>query len=355
MASPVWQTGSSLENTISPHGDLTVLVDNLVTGEDRISMISAKRPWFSFDGQELEIENAPVLREDTDFKIKFRAWSDDESDEPSDATYTLTVEGSNEIYLQSSLFFKPCINYESGRITPNGSTETILEASDNDYRTFTTETHLDIDISDDGNATTIDFIFIKGKNIDSYDVTISGGSGSGFIDREIPETIKSFEGTDTDTTINDFQHELYVFDSKTTATTVTIEFTGTDVEIYAIMILELGLEIEANSKYVETSFEKTDRAGSLNTSVTGIQRRGQSLGGQRWKWQVEYACVFTEETTDTFLFWMEENLNFVYAVEFSRYPDRVFPALFPALSIRNEYISRVKSSGEIVYFNVSEQ
>ena len=92
--------------------------------------------------------------------------------------------------LHNSLFFKNPLNSLPGRVERRGTSTIVNEMTDNDYRTFSLQTDVDMDVSDaDGNATAIDYIFIKSQNLDNYAFTPSGGAGSGFTGRSMPESV----------------------------------------------------------------------------------------------------------------------------------------------------------------------
>ena len=48
--------------------------------------------------------------------------------------------------------------------------------------------------------------------------------------------------------VNGFKHDLYEVPSAVTATSVRIQFVGSNLKIYALMVLELGLEISRESR-----------------------------------------------------------------------------------------------------------
>ena len=267
------------------------------------------------------------------------------------------VNASKLATLHSSLFFKVPINYESGRVTEHGTTTVVSEMTDNDYRTFSTVLDVDIDTRDAaGNVTSIDYVFIKAKgdNI-AYSFTPTGGAGRGFVDRTIPTTITNFEGDDVSTVVSGFVHELYPLPASVTASSVRLTFTGTNVQVYAVMLLQLGLEIQANSRYTSIAFNKVDRSGVLQQSNGGQVRRQPAINNQRFRWQGDYRCVFSENSVPEFLSYVENNLNGAFSMEFSRHPSRVFPMTFPALRFANGYLGVVRASGEFVEFQVAER
>ena len=61
--------------------------------------------------------------------------------------------------IHDTLFFKDPINYLPGRVKRRGSSVIINQMTDNNYRTFSTETDIDIDMRDRAqNATRVDYI-----------------------------------------------------------------------------------------------------------------------------------------------------------------------------------------------------
>lgn len=261
--------------------------------------------------------------------------------------------------LHDSLFFKNPINIEPGRVVEQGSSNLVTEMTDNNYRTFSRITDVVINITDDqGDPTRVDYCFLKvrGRNI-GYSITPIGGSGVGFTGRMIPMSVDNYEGSQVSTIVSGFQHDLYALPSPITAREVRLQVSGTDVQIHAVLLLELGYSIAANSRYTQIEFQKVDRTGSLTPNPTGRTRRNPPFAGTRFKWDGTLTCTFREKTelVAAFMAWAESNLNCAFAQEFSRYPARVYPATFPALRIANGYLDLMKSNGEFVQFRVAER
>ena len=258
--------------------------------------------------------------------------------------------------LHDTLLFYPCRNYsdDNDRIEIRDTATPVPEMVDNDYTTYSSEDDVDVDMSDDGNATRVDAVFIKSKNVDTYVGTPTGGTGSGWTSRSIPDTVENYEGADIDTEIHGFQHDLYLLPTHFTATSVRLEFTGTDIEIYEVMLLEIGFEVDANVSYQDMDFNRVDRAGSVPENQSGAGQRVSVLGAERQKW--EYACgVYLKRVKmKELLHWMENNPNFVAVMEFSRHPERVFPAFWGALEVSGRYFTVVKGNGNLIQFVVSE-
>ena len=146
--------------------------------------------------------------------------------------------------LHNALFFKECVNYfdDGARISEHGDpTHLVRAVGDNNYKTFTREKDLVINIAVGGQPTRVDAIFVKGKGITRHSGTPTGGSGSGWTDVDLPSTVKNWEGTDINTTVLGFQHHLLLMDQHFTATSVRVQFEGTNVEIYEILLLEFGI------------------------------------------------------------------------------------------------------------------
>ena len=117
-----------------------------------------------------------------------------------------------------------------------------------------------------------------------------------------------------------FQHDLYLLDSHFTATSVRVTFTGTDVKITEIMLLEFGLEIDSNADFTEIATNFVDRTGVVHPDPSGglsaIRLRSEgdaidgrsttrlrlSLGKRFWK-RRRIFCTGGQRTETTFFAW----------------------------------------------------
>ena len=260
------------------------------------------------------------------------------------------------ITLHNSLFFKNPLNYIPGRVLRRGTSDIITEMTDNKYRTYSDAAAVEMDMRDtNGDATRITHIFVKGRDLDDYAFRPIGGTGPGFTGRIPPTEVTNYEGKQVRTTISGFQHDLYELPNPVTATSVEIDFNGTNRKIFAVMLLDLGWQLNANTRFTQIEFNKVDRTGGLTQNPTGRTRRDDPFAGSRFKWDGRYTCIFRDEVLAEFHAWIEANLNFAFAQEFSRYPARVFPATLPAFRLPNGYLSLVKSNGEWTQFRVAER
>ena len=265
--------------------------------------------------------------------------------------------------LHNALFFKECVNYfdNGGRVSEYGNPSNIIRAvADNDYNTFTREKDLVINIAVGGNSTRVDAIFVKGIDIETHAAVPTGGSGSGYSNRVMPLTVKNWEGTEVSTVVAGFQHDLYLLDSHFTATSVRMMFTGTDAKIYEIMLLEFGLEINANSDFTQINPDFVDRSGVVHPDAGSGIAYSPSIGDQRDKWEIDYVVKVVPgktllETPEEFLYWRAKNKNHVFAMEPSRFPWRVFPAVFVRKRVPVRYRTDDKLAGEVLNFRVAEQ
>ena len=350
---PVWQTGSALESSVDALESRRINIAGLVSNADKIEVVAGFEEWFEFDGKFLIITEAPIFREDTEFRIYFVATNDDGARR---GIYRLIVNGSKLATLHNSLFFKEPLNYQPDRVSMHGTATKIVEMIDNNYHTFSQADDIDVDMADSGgNATRIHYVFIKYKgDLREYEFMPTGGSGSGFT-RTIPQTIDTDEGGETDLAVNGFKHDLYPLPAEVRATSVRMQFRGTDVEVYALMLLELGFEIDANTDYQEIRFDKADRVGGSQRLGSGNTGRVRSIGAERWKWEYQLSARLKRAKAKRLYYWMEQNPNFTFAIEFSRHPDRIYPAYWGALDVQGQYFTRVKGNGDLIQFRVSEQ
>ena len=265
--------------------------------------------------------------------------------------------------LHNALFFKECVNYfdQGARVSVHGSPSTLVRAvADNDYHTSTTEKDLDINIAINGNPTRVDAIFVKGIGIEGHSAAPTGGTGVGYSNRMMPATVKNWEGTEVSTIVAGFQHDLYLLDSHFTATSVRLTFTGANAKIYEILLLEFGLEIDANGDFTEIAPNFVDREGIIHSDPGGGIVYDSPIGNERDKWQVDYVVKIVPgktllETPEEFLYWRSENRNHVFCMEPSRFPWRIFPAVFVGKSVPLRYRTDDKTGGEILSFRVAEQ
>ena len=265
--------------------------------------------------------------------------------------------------LHNALFFKECVNYfdRGARVSVHGNPSELVRAvADNNYKTYTREKDLVINIAVGGNPTRVDAILVKGKGITRHSGAPTGGSGSGWTDVDLPSTVKNWEGTDVSTTVLGFQHHLLLLDSHFTATSVRVRFQGTNVEIYEILLLEFLLEIDANGDFTDISPDYVDRSAVIHPSPGGGVQRSSSLGAERPKWETSYVVKIVPgktllESVDEFVYQMGENPNIVHAQEPSRYPARIHPASFLLKRVPTRLRSDDKLQGDVVQFRVGEQ
>lgn len=265
--------------------------------------------------------------------------------------------------LHNALFFKECVNYldDGERVSVHGDpTDIVRAAADNDYNTFTTEKDLDINIAVNGDPTRVDAIFVKGIDIEAHSAVPTGGSGSGYSNRQMPDTVENWEGTEISTLVNGFQHDLYLLGDHFTATSVRMTFTGASAKIYEIMLLEFLFEIDANSDFTKIAPDYVDRSAVIHTSPDGGVRRSSPLGGERHKWETDYVVKIIPgktqlESVDEFVTQMAENPNVVHAQEPSRYPARIHPASFLLTRVLTRLRGDNKLLGDLIRFQVGEQ
>ena len=265
--------------------------------------------------------------------------------------------------LHNALFFKECVNYfdDGARVSEYGNPSELVRAvADNNYKTYTREKDLVINIAVGGNPTRVDAIFVKAKGVTRHSGTPSGGNGTGWTNVNLPSTVKNWEGTDVSTTVLGFQHHLLLLDQHFTATSVRVRFQGTNVEIYEIMLLEFGISIDANGDFTEIATNFVDREGVIHSDPGGGIAYDASIGDQRDKWEVDYVVKVVPnktllQTPEEFLYWRSENRNHVHAMEPSRFPWRVFPAVFVRKSVPVRYRTDDKLGGEVLNFRVAEQ
>ena len=249
--------------------------------------------------------------------------------------------------LNNTLLFKDCVNYlgDGARVSEFGNTSNIIRAAaDNDYTTFSTETDYAINMAIDmATPTRVDAFFLKSKGVASHICTPTGGTGTGWTQRTLPSTVDNIRGESVSTTVDGFQHDLYLLPAHFTATSVRLQFTGTNVEIYEMMLLEVIQEIDATtSDFVEFQAEQADRAARVERSPIGSVSV-ISGEGDREKRDVNMTVYIHPggntliDSPDEFLYLLEANTRLVMAEGFSENPQWVYPAIVGSLEIPVPY------------------
>ena len=265
--------------------------------------------------------------------------------------------------LHNALFFKECVNYfdKGARVSEYGNPSNIIRAvADNDYKTFTREKDLVINIAVGGNPTRIDAIFVKGQDIEGHSAEPTGGTGVGYNNRGMPSTMKNWEGTEVSTVVAGFQHDLYLLDQHFTATSVRLTFMGANAKITEIMLLEFGLEIDSNADFTQINPDFVDRTGVVHPDAGSGIAYTPPIGDERDKWEIDYVVKVVPgktllETPEEFLYWRAKNRNHVFCMEPSRFPWRIFPAVFVRKRVPVRYRTDDKTGTQILAFRVAEQ
>ena len=266
--------------------------------------------------------------------------------------------------LHNAILFKHPANYNEAndRVTVRGATTIVSEVVDNDYTTYSAEDDVDVNIADaDGNATRVDAMFVKCSGVDSHRGDPTGGSGSGWTARTITDTVENYAGDDVDTTVSGFQHDLLLLGTHFTATSVRLRFTGSDIKIYAVMLLEIVAQWDVNRGEtfgIEADYVR--QPGRVLTTPQGSAYAIPSYANARRKWEVDYSVKVIPgetniESVSGFLETLKANRQCAFAQEFSRYPARVFPAAGTSRAVSVQQRGNAKPLGELLNFRIQER
>ena len=265
-------------------------------------------------------------------------------------------------------FFDFPLNYGSGR-------SQYREVSDNDYNTFTSQTSmlLHIDTAGDGSGDARDFtdIFVKATGVSSYTAALTDPVN--IISpqaRTLPDNVTDDSGdTVSITDLDGYQNDLYpLWDgtlfpkppnpAKPKAKSITLTFTGTSPKIYEVMVLDRLLTLNSDGGFSRIEYDSLD----LGTVEPDLRKRLSyvpPINAERDKWLVNLSLYaprrgVRETISDKLIWFIRRYKNFVFAAEYNRYPDRVFPALLPTPETQIRYLSRWKGGGRRVLFSVRE-
>ena len=225
--------------------------------------------------------------------------------------------------------------------------------------------HIDSKGDGSGDARAFTDIFVKCKNVTSYSAALTDPANiTSPQTRTLPGTVQNDSGDTVPITVDGFQNDLHsLWDAENTAKpkakSVTLTFTGSNIRIYNVLVLDRLLSLNANGGFSRIEYDSLD-IGSYETDLRGNRSYVPALGGMRDKWLVNLTLdsrrTATERDTiaDELLFFMRRSKHFVFAPEYHRYPDRIFIAGWGDAQTAIRYISRWKGAGRKISFSVRE-
>lgn len=263
-------------------------------------------------------------------------------------------------------FYAYPLNYGPGR-------SQYQSVADNDYKTFTTSTSflLNIDTAGDGSGTARDFtdIFLKCKSVASYSAALTDPANiTSPQARTLPENVTNDSGdavsiTDLGGHQNDL-HSLWTDEStaKPKAKAITLTVTakaGETVQIYEVMVLNRLLTLNSDGGFSRIEYDSI-QLGSVEEDLRKRLSYVPPIGGERDKWIARLTLLSLKDGTvrdknaDKLIHFIRNYKHFVFAAEYNRYPNRVFPALWPDAVTAIRYIGKWKAAGRRASFTVRE-
>ena len=263
-------------------------------------------------------------------------------------------------------FYDYPLNYGGGR-------SQYREVADNDYNTFTPQTSmlLHIDTNGDGTGTARAFtdIFMKTTGVLKCAIALTDPQPPTltFPDRTLPETVINDSGDTVPTVVDGYQHDLHNLwtdetEAKPQAKSITLTFTavtGQSPRIYEVMLLNRLLTLNSDGGLSRIEYDSID-LGSVEPDLRKRLSYVPPIGGERDKWLANLTLISPRRAADRdiladmIISFIRRYKNFVLAAEPKRYPERVFPALWPDPETQIRYLSRWKGGGRRVLFSVRE-
>ena len=242
------------------------------------------------------------------------------------------------------LFFNDCIHLNNERVKKlNGDID--YNACDNNFETYSAETTLELDISDQDDETDVTHIWLKSTGVTSYEVQTRVGA-TWTTQYTITPTQKTYRGWD---------NSLEKLSATITETRVRLVFTGSNTKIAEVMLLEHAGGLVSLSNILPT---KTDRTSVIQQTQSGETERTKTELSSRFKWQLNFSAAFGYNNThklEDFLDWIGSNPNFTFAERPIDNPWRVYPAGFLNSGFNAAFITRAIQIGELVSCQLSER
>lgn len=254
-------------------------------------------------------------------------------------------------------------NDSKSRTTPE-------EAGDNKYHTSTTSSSVIcyVDTTGDGTGSprTFSDVFVKGKNIQSVDVI-----GHGSTSTNMGMSFQAFDTTTNDsdeivsTNIRGFQNMLFSLGRQENGTSVRLNFSpvsGQTLEVTEVLVLDEFLRLEEDAIQLNPRFRPI-RSGVVQVGAGNSYSYSPGVNRARDKWRYTTEIFFYRNVDgvdirhklDTLLTLMFDYPNFAFAPEYHRYPDLLYPAMFPDLEHDISYIIRNKDEGRRFPISIQER
>ena len=200
----------------------------------------------------------------------------------------------------------------------------------------------------------ISHIFVIASGVTNYTVSVPTGFGTGSnVTRTLPEHVTTPQGQQVPILHDGKQHDLFAVPTPFTVRALDIAFTGSGLRIYCVMLLDLKLSLNADSRFTQIVPKLVNRDTGVFEGHGGSRWRWQNRAA--WKWEVALGARFRgTESYDALVALIQKQTVFTFAQEYQRYPERIYPAFFKNDETTLAYISRYKGAGTELFFEVAE-
>lgn len=259
-----------------------------------------------------------------------------------------------------SRFYEYPISYRRGRtLLPDGTVVTL--ATNNRYNNFSDQKvfliNTDSRADGTGAAQRVHDVYVKTKNVMSYSVE-DVETGMVFASSDMPNIVRTVEGTSVSTIQNGFQHDLLALATDgngVLSRQLRITFVGTNVEIYALMALRQLFTVDANGTYQRRDRRYANRTQQTRTNWYGDQNVSKQAGS-RLKEITNYTIRWQNDNDiRQMIRLMNEHSNFSFIEEYERFPESAYPALFPELESQLRYASNWKLGSQLHSLTIAEK
>ena len=258
----------------------------------------------------------------------------------------------------STLFFEPALNPQS--VVNDGRLDTFSTSAVQTINVDALQTGI-------GAARPFTHIFVVSEGATAYGLSASGGNFIGLnVSLHTYKTgnatdLKDSSGYDVNPVINGKHYDLFHVDSGTpnkyTAKYLTLTFTGSNIKIYQVLVLNAVLEI-SDDGFSDVQFNQ-QLAGIEQVSARGRRSVAPGIAGDRAKHRLTLVSEpeqgdRTDKVARAINAFFEQYPVFVFSLEYERYPDLVFPAMNGEQQISSRYRSTWKAMGRRSNFVIQE-
>ena len=219
--------------------------------------------------------------------------------------------------------------------------------------------NIDTDLTGVGAARPFTHIHWVGEGVTGYSIAASGGNVIG-VSPVWSTTDTDSSGETVSKIINGRHYETFHWENsniKATARYLTITFTGSNIKIYKVLVLNSIVEL-VDGAFSSVEWDK-ELPGFIQTSARGRRSVAPGIAGMGSKHNISLVTQpkqfnRTDEVARALDAFFDKYQEFGYMQEYTRFPDQVIEACVADRRVQSQYKTGWKAIGRTVQYTISE-